>query len=217
MVVISSPSTVPICLEQERIAFPFSSTVQAPHKRMPQPNLVPVSPRISRRYHSSGISGSPSKDWARPFTFKSTIGHFLARRGLENCASILHARTGELHQSCGAPQAHPVETLFAASLPVAPANSGSSTTAGREVSRRAGELVREEEYAAGKVGLQRGFLIITGQDSVLPREQVGIVAGKLIPVEGGRLTHTLADQKEISVGNRFVVALGIAAPRRVAL
>ena len=33
MVVISSPSTVPICLEQERIAFPFCSTVQAPHKR----------------------------------------------------------------------------------------------------------------------------------------------------------------------------------------
>ena len=61
MVVISRPSTVPIGLEQERMAFPFCNTVQAPHSAMPQPNFVPVSPRMSRRYHSSGISGSPSK------------------------------------------------------------------------------------------------------------------------------------------------------------
>src|SRR6478609_9464469 len=57
MVVISSPSTVPIGLEHERMAFPFWSTVQAPHKAMPHPNFVPVSPRMSRRYHNNGISG----------------------------------------------------------------------------------------------------------------------------------------------------------------
>src|SRR6266567_7343387 len=70
MVVISSPSRVLIGLEHDRIAFPFCSTVQAPHKAMPQPNLVPVSPSMSRRYHSRGISRSPSKVWACPFTLK---------------------------------------------------------------------------------------------------------------------------------------------------
>jgi hypothetical protein len=31
MVVISAPSRLPICTEQERIAFPLTCTVQAPH------------------------------------------------------------------------------------------------------------------------------------------------------------------------------------------
>ena len=70
MVVISIPSTVLICLEHDRIAFPFCSTVQAPHSPMPHPNFVPVSPRMSRKYHSSGISGSPSNVCACPFTLK---------------------------------------------------------------------------------------------------------------------------------------------------
>src|ERR1700682_6509280 len=35
---------------------------------MPQPNFDPVSPKMSRRYQSSGISGSPLKDCSAPFT-----------------------------------------------------------------------------------------------------------------------------------------------------
>src|SRR3984893_7468611 len=53
----------------DRIAFPSWCTVHAPHNDMPQPNLVPVSPKTSRTYHSSGRSGSPSKERSTPFTF----------------------------------------------------------------------------------------------------------------------------------------------------
>src|SRR6267378_3328395 len=81
MVVISAPANVLICFVQERMAFPFSSTVQAPQSAMPQPNFVPVNPRMSRKYQSSGISGSPSNVRAEPFTFKLTIGSPRGRSG----------------------------------------------------------------------------------------------------------------------------------------
>ena len=44
---------------QERIAWPSTSTVQAPHSAAPQPNLVPVRPISSRSTHR-GTEGSPS-------------------------------------------------------------------------------------------------------------------------------------------------------------
>ena len=47
---------------QARTASPFMCTVHAPHSATPQPNFVPVSPSSSRRYHISGIDGSPSND-----------------------------------------------------------------------------------------------------------------------------------------------------------
>src|ERR1700694_779389 len=53
----------------DRIAFPSWCTVHAPHNDMPQPNLVPVSPKTSRTYHSSGRAGSTSKERSTPFTF----------------------------------------------------------------------------------------------------------------------------------------------------
>ena len=43
-------------------AWPSICTVQAPQSAAPQPNFVPVSPNSSRKYHSSGIDGSPSND-----------------------------------------------------------------------------------------------------------------------------------------------------------
>ncbi len=41
----------------ERVAWPSISTVQAPHCAIPQPYLVPVIPSVSRKTHSSGVSG----------------------------------------------------------------------------------------------------------------------------------------------------------------
>jgi hypothetical protein len=35
---------------------------------MPHPNLVPVNPIVSRNTQSSGVSGSTSTLWMRPFT-----------------------------------------------------------------------------------------------------------------------------------------------------
>src|SRR5271169_3344945 len=57
----------------DRIALPFSCTVQAPQRAIPQPNFVPVSPKMSRRYHNSGRLGSPSKMRSIPFTLSFTI------------------------------------------------------------------------------------------------------------------------------------------------
>ena len=42
-------------MEQLRIATPSRCTVQAPHSPIPQPNLVPVKPRLSRNTHSRGV------------------------------------------------------------------------------------------------------------------------------------------------------------------
>jgi hypothetical protein len=42
-------------------------TVQAPQSAMPQPNLVPVIPSVSLKYHSSGIPGATSAFCGFPF------------------------------------------------------------------------------------------------------------------------------------------------------
>jgi hypothetical protein len=42
-------------------------------ERDTQPNLVPVKPKVSRKYQSSGISGSPSKVGSMLFTLNSII------------------------------------------------------------------------------------------------------------------------------------------------
>jgi hypothetical protein len=73
MVVISLPASLLVTVTHERMAVPFWSTVQAPHSAMPHPNLVPVRPKTSRKYHSSGSSGSPSKECSIPFTLNRTM------------------------------------------------------------------------------------------------------------------------------------------------
>src|SRR5262245_26044312 len=45
-------------------------TIQAPHRPVPQPNLVPVSFNPSRITHNNGVAGGASVDAARPFTVK---------------------------------------------------------------------------------------------------------------------------------------------------
>ena len=52
----------------ERTARPSRWTVQAPHAEMPQPNLVPVRPSVSRIAQRSGMSGSTSSACSLPLT-----------------------------------------------------------------------------------------------------------------------------------------------------
>src|SRR3954471_9590718 len=59
VMILDSP-TLSIAVMQERTAEPSRCTVQAPHSAIPQPNFVPVMPRMSRRTHSSGVSPSTS-------------------------------------------------------------------------------------------------------------------------------------------------------------
>ena len=57
MVVICAPAPTSTGDWQERVAWPSTCTVQAPHWAMPQPYLVPVRPSVSRSTQSSGVSG----------------------------------------------------------------------------------------------------------------------------------------------------------------
>ena len=68
IVVIFWPGIAEAGTEHERTAVPFTWTVQAPHAAMPQPNLVPVNPSVSRSTHSRGVSSSTSAVRDSPFT-----------------------------------------------------------------------------------------------------------------------------------------------------
>ncbi|MNN45434.1 hypothetical protein D3C81_1597700 [compost metagenome] len=70
MVVTSAPTMLLTGITQERTAAPFMCTVQAPHRAMPQPNLVPVMPSTSRSTQSSGVSGSTSTLCSVPLIFR---------------------------------------------------------------------------------------------------------------------------------------------------
>src|SRR5258708_4243319 len=66
MVVIGLPATAATGIEQDRVGTPSIWTVQAPHCAMPQPNLVPVRPMVSRSTHRSGVDSSTSTLWDWP-------------------------------------------------------------------------------------------------------------------------------------------------------
>src|SRR3954452_24951443 len=68
MVVTFWPDTEPIGVWQERTAWPFRCTVQAPQSALPQPNFVPVMPSVSRSTQSNGVSGATSTLVLFPFT-----------------------------------------------------------------------------------------------------------------------------------------------------
>src|SRR4029077_7208282 len=53
---------------QERVGAPSRCTVQAPHSPAPQPNLVPVSSRVSRNTQSNGLSGETLAFFSLPLT-----------------------------------------------------------------------------------------------------------------------------------------------------
>src|SRR5678816_1375163 len=73
MVVTRRPSSSDIFVWQARTARPSTWTVHAPHEPTPQPYLVPVSARSSRRYQSSGMAGSPSNVRRAPLIVSEII------------------------------------------------------------------------------------------------------------------------------------------------
>src|SRR4029077_12023700 len=68
MVTTCLPSARRTGVTHDRTASPSRWTVQAPHRAMPQPNLVPVRPSVSRRTQSSGVSPSTSIARSWPLT-----------------------------------------------------------------------------------------------------------------------------------------------------
>src|SRR5258706_4451264 len=80
MVVILLPAAELKGVEHDLAGCPFTCTVQAPHSAMPQPYLVPVMPRWSRRTHRRGVSGSASTDMGLPLTFRGIIEELLGKK-----------------------------------------------------------------------------------------------------------------------------------------
>src|SRR5262245_31037262 len=72
MVVMSAPATADTGVTHERVATPFTCTVQAPQCAPPQPNLVPFMSRTSRNTQSSGISLGTSTVVGFPLTLNVT-------------------------------------------------------------------------------------------------------------------------------------------------
>src|SRR5271154_1354367 len=93
MVVTDLPFASLIAVTQDRMASPSRCTVQAPQAATPQPNFVPVSPRTSRRYQSTGIDGSPSNDCAWPLTCRVIM---LPSQSITTAVNVLPAGSDTL-------------------------------------------------------------------------------------------------------------------------
>jgi hypothetical protein len=66
-------------------------TMQAPHKPVPQPNLVPVSLRSSRITHNSGVAGGASVVAGLPFTMNFVaIASSLRPHGAKAFAGLIN-------------------------------------------------------------------------------------------------------------------------------
>ena len=59
---------------QERVGLPSKWTVQAPQSPAPHPNLVPDNASVSRRTHSSGVSGDTVTFRSWPFMRRVNSG-----------------------------------------------------------------------------------------------------------------------------------------------
>src|SRR5207302_4808508 len=74
MVVIGRAPTVETGVTHDRVASPPRCTVHAPHCAIPQPNLVPVKPSVSRNTQSSGMSPGTLTRWDWPLTERVKSG-----------------------------------------------------------------------------------------------------------------------------------------------
>ena len=72
MVITRLPETADTGVTQERMGTPSRSTVHAPHTANPQPNFVPVSPKVSRKAQSNGVAGARSSVRVLSFTTSDT-------------------------------------------------------------------------------------------------------------------------------------------------
>src|SRR4051812_47256045 len=73
MVVTVRPAISETWVWHENARLPSIWTMQAPHRPVPQPNLVPVSFSPSRSTHSRGVCGGASVDAGLPLTVNSVV------------------------------------------------------------------------------------------------------------------------------------------------
>ena len=78
-----------------------------------------------------------------------------------------------------------------------------------------GKFIGEDKNGSCQIRRQRLLPIIIVHESILPSQEVGIVAGKFIPARSGSgASHTLSDQKDVSPGYGLVVKLGLSMDGR---
>src|SRR5690606_9100472 len=75
MVVMLLPTAALTGSTHDRVGAPSRCTVHAPHNAIPQPYLVPVSPSVSRRTQSRGVSSATSTLSLLPLIVRLIIGH----------------------------------------------------------------------------------------------------------------------------------------------
>src|SRR3989441_2191412 len=99
IVVTRLPATAATGSTQVRVATPSRCTVQAPHCAMPQPNLVPVSPSVSRSTQRSGVSGATVTVWRLPLTVKRSEEHTSELQSLAYlvCRLLLEKKKPEMY------------------------------------------------------------------------------------------------------------------------
>src|SRR5438067_183131 len=95
---------------QVRVATPSRCTVHAPHWAMPQPNLVPVRPSVSRSTQRSGVSGATSTVSRLPLTVKEIGGmtNFPQQGNGEQRALASREREGGMPASSCAETVRPI-------------------------------------------------------------------------------------------------------------
>ena len=72
--------------------------------------------------------------------------------------------------------------------------------------------VRQEKDCSRQLRRERFGAIESGQDPVLPHQQVGIVAGELFPAQfASSPRHALLNKKDVGPGYGLVVKLGLPA------
>src|SRR5205085_11885145 len=93
-----------------RVAVPSRCTVHAPQWAMPQPNLVPVRPSVSRSTQRSGVSGATSTDSRLPLTVKEIGGmtNFPQQGNGEQRAQASREREGGMPASSCAETVRPI-------------------------------------------------------------------------------------------------------------
>src|SRR5438876_11472686 len=70
MVVMFLPAACETGMVHERVSAPLIWTLHAPQYPAPQPNLVPVSSRVSRRTQSRGVSAATVTFFEKPLTVR---------------------------------------------------------------------------------------------------------------------------------------------------
>src|SRR5262249_627888 len=191
MVVMRLPTAADAGSWHAFVACPSTWTVQAPQRAMPHPYLVPVSPILSRKTQSSGVSGSTSTVSRLPLMFNvSCMNAFLSSR-----AAFVQALEGAFvsHQWCDT-EAQVMLVLRVLSIK----GPGRGSSSGRPVQRMSpGGRLRIRTVLWTPVGLvlvrALGFAVLGYEPEIAPITRPDPASFDKALVERGRVLANYGD------------------------